>query len=266
MTATKDSGWSLEVTWNEPRNTGPAITDYDIRYRKVGDSAWQDWPHGTTDNATAANTDRSAKIIRRETATTAQPLEPLTRYEVEVRAKNGEGDGTAASPADADNWSRPGRGTTGKSNKRPVFANLASLVTLRVDENTRSGQNVGGAVEATDTDRNRLTYTLEGPGKDSFTIVSSSGQIRTRAALNYESRQRYSLTLKVDDGQRRDNSVAAKSVAIIVDNVEERPSAPSAPRVTGIAGSTDSVRVTWDEPANTGPPIIDYDVRAWMPW
>ena len=262
VTATQDSGWSLEVTWNEPRNTGPAITDYDIRYRKVGDAAWQDWPHGTADAAAANNTDRSAKITRRATGTDAEPLEPLTQYEVEVRAKNGEGDGDD-SPADADNWSRPGRGTTGKSNKRPVFANTASLVTLRVDENTRAGQNVGGAVEATDTDRNnRLTYSLEGPGADSFTIVSSSGQIRTRAALNYEERSSYSLTVKVNDGQRRDNSVAVKSVAIIVDDVDERPSAPSAPRVTGIAGSTDSVRVTWDEPANPGPPIIDYDVRC----
>ena len=81
------------MTWNEPRNTGPAITDYDIRYRKVGDAAWQDWPHGTAADAAADNTDRSAKITRRATVTDAEPLEPLTPYEVEVRAKNGEGDG-----------------------------------------------------------------------------------------------------------------------------------------------------------------------------
>ena len=186
-------------------------------------------------------------------------LAPDTRSRCGRRTERATG---IDSPADAENWSRPGRGTTGKSNMRPVFANTPSPVTLRVDENTRSGQNVGGAVEATDADRNRLTYSLEGPGADSFTIVSSSGQIRTRSALDYESRQGYSLTVKVNDGQRRDNSVAVKSVAIIVDNVDERPSAPSAPRVTGIAGSTDSVRVTWDEPANTGPPIIDYDVRC----
>ena len=96
-------------------------------------------------------------------------------------------------------------------------------------------------MEATDADRNRLTYSLEGPGADSFTIVSSSGQIRTRSALNYEERSRYSVTVKVNDGQKRNNSIAAKSVTIIVDDVDERPSAPSAPRVTGIAGSTDSV-------------------------
>ncbi len=266
VTATKDSGWSLEVTWSEPRNTGPDITDYDIRYRKVGDIVWQDWPHGTTTNPAANNTDRSAKIttIRSDPgdAATAANLDPGTQYEVEVRAKNGEGDGTDPSPADAGNWSPVGRGTTGQSNKRPVFANTESLVTLRVDENTRSGQNIGGAVEATDPDRNRLTYSLEGPGAASFTIVSSSGQIRTRAPLNYEERSSYSLTVKVNDGQRRDNSVAAKSVTIIVDDVDERPSAPAPPRVTGIAGSTDSVRVTWDEPANGGPPITDYDVRC----
>ena len=110
-------------------------------------------------------------------------------------------------------------------------------------------------MEATDSDRNRLTYSLEGPGAASFTIVASSGQIRTRAPLNYEERSSYSMTVKVNDGQRRDNSIAVKSVTIIVDDVDERPTAPPAPRVTGIAGSTDSVRVTWEEPANAGPAI-----------
>ena len=57
-----------------------------------------------------------------------------------------------------------------------------------MDENTRSGQDVGGAVSASDADSNRLTYRLEGPGKASaFTIVSSSGQIKTRSALDRES-------------------------------------------------------------------------------
>ena len=68
-----------------------------------------------------------------------------------------------------------------------------------------------------DADRgNRLTYSLEGPGKNSFDINSSTGQIRTRSGVtyDYESRQGYSVTVKVDDGQRKDNSVATKSVSI----------------------------------------------------
>ncbi len=256
VTATSGSGWSLEVTWNAPRNTGPAITGYEIRYRKTGDSTapWQEWDH--------TGTGRSAKIttILSDPAddTSAVHLEPRTQYEVQVRALNGEGDSTFA---DATNWSTSGRGTTGASNERPVFDDaLPAVVMLEVEENTRAGQSVGSAIEATDPDKNRLTYTLEGPGKDSFTITST-GQIRTRAALNHEEREFYSLTVKVNDGQRRNNSVAAKPVTITVLDLPEPPSTPRAPRVAGIPGSTDSVRVTWDEPANMGPPITHYNLR-----
>ena len=253
VTATTGSGWSLKVTWDEPRNTGPAITGYQIRYRKSGDGAWRQWP------ADGSNvTDRSAKIttIPDENDALAH-LEPRTQYEVQVRALNGEGDSTFA---DATNWSFSGRGTTAASNKRPTFVNADFLIELEVDENTRSGQNVGSAVEATDPDSNRLTYTLEGPGKDSFTITSD-GQIRTRAALNHEETSDYLVTVKVNDGQREDNSVAAKSVSITVLDRPEVPSAPRAPTVAGIPGSTKSVRVTWDEPATMGPPITHYSVQ-----
>ena len=171
-----------------------------------------------------------------------------------VRAKNGEGDTT-------ENWSSVGRGTTGSSNSRPEFDRADTGIELRVDENTRAGQNLGSAISASDADSNSLTYTLEGPGKDSFTIVSSSGQIRTRSPLDHETREHYSLTVKVDDRQNKANSIAAKSVTVMVDDVREPPSAPAAPTVAGIPGSTDSVRVTWDEPANTGPQITGYDVH-----
>ena len=258
VTATKDTGWSLDVSWNAPSDTGkPPITDYDIQYRKFKSGTpkdqWQLWPHGTDD---AGNTDRKAEIDRRAPETNADPLEPRTQYEVRVRAKNGEPVGDVA-----DNWSSVGRGTTGPSNSRPSFDRTDAVIELRVDENTRAGQNVSSAVSASDTDSNTLRYSLEGPGAASFTILSSSGQIRTRSPLDFETRQSYSLTVKVDDGQKRKNSVAAKSVTITVDNVIEQPSAPAAPRVAGIPGSTDSVRVTWDAPANTGPAVTEYEVH-----
>ena len=259
VTATKDTGWSLDVSWNEPRDTGgPPITDYDIQYRKykagTPKEEWQLWPHGTASDSAADNTDRSAQITRRLPGDTEKPLEPSTQYEVRVRAKNGEGDTT-------ENWSSVGRGTTGPSNSRPSFDRPDAVIELRVDEDTRSGQNVGSAVSASDTDSNTLRYSLEGPGKDSFTIVSSSGQVRTKSPLDFETRQSYSVTVKVDDGQKRKNSVAAKSVKITVDNVAEIPSAPAPPRVVGIPGSTDSVRVTWDASVNTGPAVTAYEVH-----
>ena len=258
VTATSGSGWSLQVTWNAPRNDGPPITGYQIRYRKTGDSAaaWQRWAH--------TGTGRSAKITTILDEDSVQVhLEPRTQYEVQVRALNGEGDPDGFDDDDSpnDNWSPSGRGTTGASNERPVFDSMLPVVVmLEVEENTRSGQSVGSAIEATDPDNNRLTYTLDGPGKDSFTITSA-GQIRTRSPLNYEERDEYSLTVKVNDGQRKNNSVAAKSVTIEVTDRPEQPSAPGAPRVSGIPGSTDSVRVTWDEPANPGPDITHYSVQ-----
>ena len=187
-------------------------------------------------------------------------LEPRTQYEVQVRALNGEGDpgqlrNDATTTGRRRAAARPARAT-----ERPVFDSTAPVVTLEVEENTRSGQNVGSAVEATDPDGNRLTYTLEGPGKDSFTITST-GQIRTRSPLDHETRDELLGDGEGGRRQRKDNSVAAKSVTITVMDRPEQPSAPGAPRVAGIPGSTDSVRVTWDEPANTGPPITHYDVQ-----
>ena len=151
VTATSGSGWSLQVTWNAPRNDGPPITDYQIRYRKTGDSAatWQQWSH--------AGTGRSAKITTipdTDDTNTHVHLEPRKQYEVQVRALNGEADPLDFGADPNDNWSTSGRGTTGASNERPVFdSTLPVVVMLEVEENTRSGQSVGSAIEATDPGR-----------------------------------------------------------------------------------------------------------------
>ena len=129
---------------------------------RPGDSAatWQEWTH--------TGTGRSAKITTIPVDGNDVHLEPRTQYEVQVRALNAEGNpGFDDDPN--DNWSTSGRGTTGASNERPVFdSTLPVVVEMEVEENTRSGQSVGSAIEATDPDNNRLTYTLEGPGKDSL--------------------------------------------------------------------------------------------------
>ena len=258
VTATADTGRSLEVTWSEPVNTGPPITGYYIAYRK--------YRQGT-------NNDNFAILSPMSTATKAtimtigDPpvlLEPRTQYEVRVRAKNGEGTIATEETEAWGDWSPFGRGTTGASNERPVFSNSSSLVTLEMAENTPAGQNIGSAVEATDADRNSLAYSLEGPGAVSFDINRSTGQIRTKSGVtyDYESRQSYSVTVKVDDGQGKDNSVATKSVTIELLDRKEPPHTPAAPSVMAIPGSTDSVRVMWDEPDNDGPPITDYDVKC----
>ena len=47
-------------------------------------------------------------------------------------------------------------------------------------ENTAAGEDIGNPITATDSDGGTLTYSLEGTDADSFTIVSTSGQLQTK--------------------------------------------------------------------------------------
>ncbi len=106
------------------------------------------------------------------------------------------------------------------NNKAPVFSEDAST-TRAVDENTASGQNIGSAVSATDANTgDTLTYSLSGTDASSFSIVSTSGQLQTSAALDYETKTSYSVTITVSDSA----STASISVTINVTNVNEAPS------------------------------------------
>ena len=95
-----------------------------------------------------------------------------------------------------------------------------------MSENTRAGVNVGAPVAAVDPERNRLTYTLTGTDADAFTIVERTGQIRVKDTLDFETKDRYSVTVNVHDG--RDGAGAnstniddTQDVTITVENVEE---------------------------------------------
>ena len=74
------------------------------------------------------------------------------------------------------------------NNNPPTFTDGATT-TRSVAENTAAGQNIGAAVAATDADNHTLSYTLGGTDADSFSIVSTSGQLQTKAALDYETKE-----------------------------------------------------------------------------
>ena len=104
-------------------------------------------------------------------------------------------------------------------NKAPVFTD-GSSATRAVAENTRSGQNIDTMVSATDADNDTLTYSLSGTDADSFSIVSTSGQLQTSAALDFETKASYSVTVDVSDGKGGSDSI---TVTINVTNVNEAP-------------------------------------------
>ncbi len=121
-------------------------------------------------------------------------------------------------------------------NSAPVFT-AGSSTTRSVAENTASGTNIGSAVSATDTDNDTLTYTLGGTDAASFRIVSTSGQLRTNAALDYETKSSYSVTVSVSDSNGGSDSIP---VTISVTNVNEAPNFASSTATRSIAENTAS--------------------------
>ena len=105
-------------------------------------------------------------------------------------------------------------------NYPPVF-DEGSSATRSVPEKSAAGTDIGSELSASDHNGDTLTYSLSGTDAGSFDIVSSSGQIQTKAALDYESDSAYSVTVEVTDGAND----ASISVIIHVLNVDEAGSA-----------------------------------------
>ena len=93
-----------------------------------------------------------------------------------------------------------------------------------VAENTPAGQNIGRPVSAIDDDEDRLTYALPSLGADKYDIDSTNGQLKTKAALDFETNSSDSVTIKVSDGTHDVLTI----ITINITNVNEAPWFPSA--------------------------------------
>ena len=98
--------------------------------------------------------------------------------------------------------------------------------------------NIGSAISATDSEGDTLTYSLAGTDANSFTPVASSGQLRTKGALNHEVKSTYTVTVRVNDGKNSSGGSSTANddsitVTITVTDVNEAPVVD-----TNIAGQT----------------------------
>ena len=86
--------------------------------------------------------------------------------------------------------------TVRAANDPPAF--LASGdVSREVDENTGAGEAFGDAVAAMDDEGDTLTYSLGAADAASFAIVATSGQLQTKAPLDFETLPNtYSVTVR----------------------------------------------------------------------
>ncbi len=164
VTAASGTTDSLVVDWKEPANTGPAITDYDVQYRKGNSGAFTAWSH--TDATTSA---------------TITGLEASTSYQVQVKARNDEG---------ASAWSASGTGSTGSPASDAALtalvlndgANDLTLTPTFASGTTSYAASVGNGIdqitvtpEKSDTDAS-VEYLDASDGAISDADGSASGQ------------------------------------------------------------------------------------------
>ena len=126
-------------------------------------------------------------------------------------------------------------------NEAPEFA--SATTTRSVAENTAAGENIEEPVKATDLDGDTLTYTLGGDDAASFDIATSTGQLMTKAELDFETKDSYTVTVEVSDGKDdlgdADTAIDDTiTVAITVTDVNEAPEFASATTTRSVAENT----------------------------
>ena len=102
------------------------------------------------------------------------------------------------------------------ANVAPKFASATTSRT--VAEDTAAGEDIGNPVAANDANGDTLAYTLGGTDAASFDIGSATGQLMTLAALDYEAKASYEVTVAASDSGGLSDSI---DVTITVTNVDE---------------------------------------------
>ena len=108
-----------------------------------------------------------------------------------------------------------GDGTGPAMNTAPVFSNTQTR--RNVIENTAAGENVGTPVEAIDADFDTLTYTLGGADAAYFDIEETTGQLITKAVLDEETKDSYTVEVTATDPSGSSASITVTITVIDID-------------------------------------------------
>ena len=125
----------------------------------------------------------------------------------------------------------------GSENYPPAFME-GPTASREVPETAGKAANIGYPVTATDPNLDKLTYTLTGDDRDTFDIGPDTGQLLTKAPLDFETRPGYAVGVTVTDGRGGSDSIA---VSIGVTDVREVPfdrDTQTVSRVTPGVGAT----------------------------
>ena len=176
VTAVDGSPTSLSVNWTAPTNTGPAIDNYDLRYREGTSGSWTNGPQNQTG-----------------TSATIPGLTESTSYQVQVLARNAEDD----SP-----WSPSGSGQTGALGAPDVPHSLDATPGNR--QVMLSWVQPSGGAEVTDYE-----YELDGSGR----WISTGSTDTTTTVTGLTNGQSYTFRVRaVNSAGASAASIASASV------------------------------------------------------
>ena len=238
---------SLEVSWSEPDNTGPAITDYDVQYREKGTGRFID-----------GDQQGPGRTL------TLEDLEPGTVYEVQVRAKNDEG---------TSDWSASGEGMTvtpltvvmASGTDPPVSGPFTVRFSFSEPVTGFSASDIEtGQDPACVDDQNNTVFCDPGIG----TLQTADDRVFTTTVTPWTDRVAHSYTLRlaVPGGAVR-SSVGSKPNEEPEEPLEVRVAPPGVTEPISSLGLTasggnGSVRLSWNRPSDDGgSAIIRYEYR-----
>ena len=144
-------------------------------------------------------------------------------------------------------------------NEAPTFP--AATDTRSLGENTAAGENIGAAITATDLDSgDTLTYSIDATADAVFDIDDTSGQLKTEAALDYESTTSHTVIVTATDSGNLTDTI---TVTINITNINEAPTFPTTTDVTlDIAENTSAGENIGDAVAATDPDVTSTNIDA----
>ena len=184
-------------------NTGPAISDYWVQYRRLGSIDWS-----------------IERFSGSDTEAAIRGLNPNTAYELRVRAANEEGE---------SDWSKATLAKT-TPNTSPTFSDGASTKRW-LGTATGAGTRTIDPVLATDADGDALIYTLAGPDSDLFMVDPETGDLTSTVAVNLNAASSFEITLRATDPF---GDFATITVIIAVRSTKDRRQPPEKPPPTRV--------------------------------
>ena len=222
------------MSWLEPDNHGPPITQYNLRYQAQNTD--ETWP----DNWTVQN--HMPTVFD----TTISGLQRGVKHRVEIAAVNEEG---------TSEWSEHATHDT-VANSAPVFTDGDATIRA-LEENSTQGTNVGEPLAATDANTDPISFAIPGANTGDFSIEATTGQIQAgNHDYDHEKAMEYTLTVQATDPHGATDRI---TVTVSITDVNEPPGKPDAPNIT--EATTTTFTVSWLKPDNHGPPITQYNLR-----